>query len=154
MRVRGKRALVATVAGALLSSMLATGCASEQERYCDAVRESASELKSLSRRADRVPAASVLASLPILADLAEKAPPELRDEWTTVLNALRTFEDALRDSGVDPGPGAADAVEALPPEDRDAVQQAAGRLVDPQVIEASLGIEDYGAQVCDESLGL
>lgn len=147
-------ALAAAAAAALLGAMLVTGCASEQDRYCDAVRDSAPELERLSRQADRVPAASVLASIPILAELAERSPTELVDEWTTVMNALRTFEEVLRESGVETGPGAAEAIEALPAQERTAVQRAAGRLAEPQVIEASRGIEDYGTQVCDESLGL
>lgn len=148
------RALALPAACLLLPPLLLTGCASDQDRYCEALAESAPELERLSDRAERSPAASALASVPILADLADQAPPELVDEWTTVMNALRTFRQVVRESGVETGPGAADAVEALPPARRDAVQRAAARLVDPAVIEASAGIEDYGTQVCDVSVGL
>ena len=138
----------------LAGPLLLAGCASEQERYCDQLSESAPQLERLSKQAGRTPAASTLASIPVLTELSEAAPPELEDEWTVVLNALRTFRDAVRRSGVDTGPGAAEAIEQLPAEQRDAVQQAAARLVAPKVVEATRGIEDYGTQVCDEQLGL
>ncbi|QWC85239.1 hypothetical protein KLP28_00085 [Nocardioidaceae bacterium] len=143
----------ALLAGALLAPMLLASCASEEERYCDALGEAAPRIESLGRQAGSSPAASALASLPVLEEVSAEAPPELVDEWTVVLNALRTFRDSVRAADVETGPGAAEAIEALPPEERDAVQQAAARLAAPQVIEASAGIEDYGTQVCGVSLG-
>ena len=45
---------------------------------------------------------ALLRNLPMLHDLADKAPEDLTDEWQTFLGALEGLDRALNDAGVEP----------------------------------------------------
>ena len=73
------RAAVAVLAIALL----ATGCADQQEKYCDAIEDHQQELGEV--LGDGSPDA-LLKAVPIFEDLREQAPEDIRDEWKTVID--------------------------------------------------------------------
>ena len=84
----------------LLLALVTAGCADQQEKYCDAVKDHQQELGQV--LGDAGPNA-LLEALPIFRDLADEAPEDVRDEWRIVIDALDGLEQALDDAGVDPG---------------------------------------------------
>lgn len=108
--------------------------------------------------ADMVSASSptaLLDNLPLLQDLGDKAPSDLRDEWQTFLGALEDLQRALRAADV----SAEDFEGGEPPaglsrEDRAAVVAAADQIRSPEVVSAASGIEQQGRDVCKVNLGL
>lgn len=108
--------------------------------------------------ADMVSASSpsaLLDNLPLLQELGEKAPSDLRDEWQTFLGALEDLQGALRAAEV----SADDFEGGTPPpglsrEERAAVVAAADQIRSPEVVSAASGIEQQGRDVCKVNLGL
>ena len=82
-----------------LAVALSTGCASDQEKYCDAVKDHQQELGEILGTGSPD---ALLKALPIFRDLADKAPEDLRDEWKTLIDAVAGLQKALEDAGVDP----------------------------------------------------
>ena len=148
----------AVVGAAVLAASLVLGLAgcseSDDERrdaYCDAVRKDA---KEVGRTVSEGGAGAFLEVLPTLEDLAEQAPSDLKDEWQTLVNALRGLQDAVDETGLQPG----DLEEGggLPADlsaaDRRTVRGAASVLASPEVVAATQGIEQQALDVCKEPL--
>lgn len=139
---------------ALALALLVPACASQQEKYCEAAAEARDELVELSDEASQTDSDAVLRAIPILERLDAAAPDELTDEYQTLLNALHRFQDTLDEADIKLGPGAQERIEALPPDQRTAVEAAAGRLASEPVVDASVGIEGYTKDVCGVRLSL
>ncbi len=151
MRTTVPRALL--LAPALLTlPLLATGCASDKERYCDEVVE---QQEPLTEAFGGDPRVAFFAALPSFRALEEKAPRDIRDEWDTLIGAIEDLDRALDDAGVDP---AAYDPEDLPedvtaPERRE-IEAAADRLASDEVAAALDGVEQQARDVCQTPLSL
>lgn len=140
--------------GTLLVLSLA-GCASDTERYCDALEEQKQELADLAARSAD-PDTDVLAeTLSVWQDLRDAAPDDIADEWQTVVFALEGLVDAFDDAGTtpseynpdEPPPGVSE-------EDAARLEDAAAELASRRVTAAGDGLEQHAKDVCKVDLGL
>jgi hypothetical protein len=140
---RRRGAVAATLA---LTLAVSTGCASDQEKYCDAVEDHQQELGEV--LGGGAPDA-LLEALPIFRDLADQAPEDLRDEWKTVVDAVAGLQQALEDAGVDPASYDRDhPPDGMTQADRDAIDAAARRLASEETESAFTGIDQQAKDVC------
>ena len=142
--------LAALLVPIALLAGLVTGCADQQEKYCDAVKDHQQELGRV--LGDGGPDA-LLKALPIFRDLADDAPDDLRDEWKTVIDALDGLEQALDDAGVDPGSYDREhPPEGLSQADQDAIDAAAAQLSSEATVTALSGVDQQAKDVCGTPL--
>jgi hypothetical protein len=140
------RVAVAVVTAALLVG----GCADQQEKYCDAVKDHQQELGEV--LGDGSPDA-LLKVLPIFRELEGKAPQDIRDEWTTVIDAIEGLQKALKDAGVDAATYDRDhPPEGLSQADRDAIDAAARQLTSDETVTAFSGVDQEAKDVCGTPL--
>lgn len=127
-------------------------CANEQETYCDSVQAHQQELTDIAARGG---AAALFDAADVYRELAEDAPDDIRDEWSTVLGAIERLRTALDDLGIDPS--------AYDPEtpptglsgaDRARLQAAADGLVAPDVTAAMDAVEQQARDVCHTPLSM
>jgi hypothetical protein len=148
-RAVGRRAAQA-VAVVSLVAMLATGCTSDQAKYCDSVEDHQQELGEV------IGAGSpdaLLKALPIFRDLSEDAPEDVRDDWRVVIDALEGLQDALQHAGVDPSTYDRDHPPAgLGQDDKDAIDQAAAALGSEATTNAFNAVEQEAKDVCGTPL--
>ncbi len=143
---RGGRVVVLVPAVALLAS----ACADQQEKYCEAVEDHQQELGEV--LGDGSPDA-LLKALPIFEKLADEAPEDLRDEWKTVIDALDGLQQALEDAGVDPATyDREDPPEGVSQADQDAIDVAAGRLTSEANVTAFSAVDQQAKDVCGTPL--
>lgn len=150
----GPRPAAAVLVGlvGLVGLLATTGCATEQERYCEAVSERQAELSELV--AEGGPTA-LLDALEIYRELEEEAPRDIRDEWRQVVGSLESLEQALDDAGVDPASYDPEAPpEDLSEEERAAIETAADRVGSVETREALAGLEQQARDVCKTPLTL
>lgn len=131
-------------------------CSSEgsTDDYCATLADEKTTLEKLSGHDGGSGGDPLAQSVGVFERLRDAAPADLRDEWTTYVNAWQGLTDALDAAG-------ADATvfrngkrpEGIAPEEYDAIQDAAGKLTSPPVREASAGIEQHAMDVCDVDLG-
>ncbi len=134
----------------LVAALLMTGCADQQEKYCDAVEDHQQELGET--LGDGAPDA-LLKALPIFEDLADQAPEDLRDEWKTVIDAIEGLQQALEDAGVDPATYDRDhPPEGLSQDDKDAIDVAASQLTSDQTVTAFSAVDQQAKDVCGTPL--
>ncbi|MCW2836745.1 MAG: hypothetical protein JWQ15_859 [Marmoricola sp.] len=149
-----RRGATARLTGALVSTLLVAlaGCGAPGGDYCSALEAGNQQI------ADMVGSGSpsaLLSNLPLLRDLAEKAPSDLTDEWQVFIGALEALDGALDDAGVKPS----DFKDGKPPAglaaaDRKLIADAAGQIGTEDVVAAVSGIEQQGRDVCKVNLGL
>ena len=140
-------------AGLLVALLLPlSGCGDPTKDYCSALEEHNKEIAEMvgSDSPD-----GLLNGLPMLRDLAEKAPEDLADEWQTFVDAVEGLDDALEKAGVKPE----DFVAGKPPKgtgarEQKAIADAASQIVSADVVQASAGIEQQARDVCKLNLGL
>jgi hypothetical protein len=129
------------------------GCGgSSIDDYCADLR---SHQKEMADMIDSSSSSALLGHLPMLHDLADKAPKDLVDEWQTFVGALDDLEKALKDAGVKPS----DFEDGKPPaglsaSDRTAIVAAADQVASEDVAQAASGIEQQGRDVCKVNLGV
>ena len=133
--------------------LVLTGCGDPVENYCSAVEGHREQLADMV--ASDAGSSALLENLPMLRDLAEQSPPDLKDEWQVFLNAVENLERALERAEVDP----ADFTDGKPPAGTDpaaakAIQDAAGELATAEVAEAAGQIEGQARDVCKVNFGL
>lgn len=149
----GRRLVAVLAVGAVLAA--AGGCGGpEQQRagYCAELRGDQARFSAMFGSDDPT---ALLDNLPLLDEVAGKAPDDLRDEWQTLLNALHGLDDALDDAGVRP----ADFRSGKPPAgltaaQRKAIADAADSLAAPEVVSSASGIEQQARDVCKIQLGM
>jgi hypothetical protein len=126
------------------------GCGGED--YCGALEQQRTEIADMTGSGSP---SALLDGLPMLRELAEKAPDDVADEWQTLIGALDGLDDAITAAGVDP----ADFKEGKPPAglsdaDQKAIADAAGQIGTDEVVQATSGIEQQARDVCKINLGL
>jgi hypothetical protein len=139
----------------LLLLLVAAGCGGEDDRraaYCSSLEKDKVQLSETFGGSDPT---ALLENLPLLEEVADGAPDDLRDEWQTFLNALRGLDDALDEAGVEP----ADFADGRPPAGLSAAEQkaigdAADELAAQEVVSAASGIEQQARDVCRIQLGM
>ena len=148
---RWRRAVQALVlVAALVLGM--SGCKSDQEKYCDAVKGHQQKLGEV--LADGSPAA-LLEALPIFRDLADDAPEDIRGDWKVVVDAIQGLQDALDDADVDPATYDRDHPPAgLSRADKDAIDAAAGVLGSQDTQTSFNAVDQEAKDVCGTPLQL
>ena len=144
------RRLVTAAAVALLLALV--GCGDPTEDYCSELQK---DRKEFAEMLESDSASALLSNLPMLRDLAEKAPDDLSDEWQTYLRAIEGLDTAIERAGVEPS----DFDDGKPPAglsegDQKAIAEAAGQITTDDVISASSGIEQQARDVCKINLGM
>lgn len=149
-RVTRRKKAPHRVAVLLVAALLMTGCADQQEKYCDAVEDHQQELgETLGEGSPD----ALLKALPVFRDLAEKAPDDIRDEWRTVIDALEGLEEALQEAGVDPSTYDRDQPpDGLSEDEKDAIDAAARELTSEQTVAAFNGVDQQAKDVCGTPL--
>lgn len=147
-RNRSAAALAAVV---LLASPLA-GCASDQEQYCQAVKDHQKQLSEI--MSDGGPTA-LLQALDSFRELRAEAPSDISDEWQRVIRSIEALQQALDDAGVDPE----DFKGGKPPagvskEDRKAIAQAASEIASQETELALAGVRQEALDVCKTQMWL
>ncbi|QBR91343.1 hypothetical protein [Nocardioides euryhalodurans] len=137
-------------AAAALLLPLGAACSSDQEVYCEAVRDQQTRLSDI--LAGGEPDA-LLRALPAYRQLQQAAVSDIRDDWAVVVDALEDLDQALTDAGVDP----ATYDPAKPPagvteEQRAAIERAAAGLLDPRTEEAFAAVDQQARDVCGTPL--
>jgi hypothetical protein len=134
----------------LVVGLAVTGCRSDQEQYCDAVKDHQQELGEVI--GDGSPDA-LLKALPIFRDLSDDSPEDIRDDWKVVIDALEGMQDALEHAGVDPATYDRDHPPAgLDQDDKDAIDQAAAALGSEATTNAFNAVEQEAKDVCGTPL--
>jgi hypothetical protein len=156
MRLPADRRPVRRAAQALVvmsvMAVTVTGCKSDQEKYCDSVKDHQEKLSEV--LGDGSPDA-LLEALPIFRDLADDAPDDVKDDWKTVVDALEGLQDALQHADVDPATYDRDHPPAgLSQADKDAIDQAAAELGSETSNTAFNAVEQEAKDVCGTPLEL
>jgi hypothetical protein len=144
------RRLLAPLGALVVAAPLLAGCASDRERYCDAVQENQTELSEIAAQGGQE---SLIEALDIYRELQEKAPRDITDEWDQVVRTIEALDEALADAGVDPAsydPGR--TPDGLADDDRRAIEAAARDLGRPETVEAMSGVEQQARDVCGTPL--
>lgn len=128
------------------------GCASDTERYCDTLSEKKQTLTDLAVSDD----ADVLdRTLDVLRDLRDEAPPDIEDEWSTLVFAYETLADAFDAAGTSPGEyDPASPPRGVTEEQAERIEGAAAELGSARVMQAADGLEQHARDVCKVDLGL
>lgn len=155
-----RTALPFSVAAVVLAVALAaslTGCGSSQQSYCSTLKSDKARLATLSAQTAKPGAAGSRAlrrTVDVLDALRDKAPDDIHDEWVRVSDAFRGLQQAIADSGADPGdfrggrrPSGVTSGQVR------AVQQAAAELQATPVQQAGKSIEQHAQDVCKVDLG-
>lgn len=135
----------------LLVSPLA-GCASEQEEYCQAVKDQQERLTEI--MSDAGPTA-LLDALESFRELRAEAPSDISDEWQQVIRSIEALDQALADAGVDP----ADFDRGKPPEgvskeEQETIARAADEIGSRETEVALAGVRQQALDVCKTQLWL
>jgi hypothetical protein len=147
-----RAARVCTVAAVVLL-LVPTGCSDPTGDYCAALTDEQTTLERLSS-ASSPDQQALTDGLAAFERLRDAAPDDLRDEWTTYVNAWRGLTDALDETGLDSSAFQdGELADDVDPDDADVVRDAAATLRSQPVVDASLGIEQHAADVCDVDLG-
>lgn len=147
------------LAGVLVLLALASGCGNpthlltggnDVQDYCSALKGDQKQFAEMMESPS-----ALVSSLPMLDDLADKAPDDLTDEWQTFTTAVKGLRDALHDAGVKPSEyvdGKAPA--GLGVADIKAISDAADELSSQATVDAANGIDDQARDVCKLNLGI
>ncbi|WP_155991996.1 hypothetical protein [Nocardioides sp. URHA0032] len=143
-----RRLLVA----ALLLPLLLTGCGSDRDTYCSAVKDHQQELSDLvgSGGPD-----ALLEALDIFEDLQDKAPGDITDEWQQLVTSIQGLQKALEDAGVDPATYDRDhPPSGLSADDKARVDAAAKALGSGTTLRALQDLDQQARDVCKTPLTL
>jgi hypothetical protein len=150
-------AIAPAMATVVLASGLVSGCGageSSTEDYCAALADEKATLQRLSDDSGGSSGDELSQSVAVFERLRDAAPADLRDEWTTYVNAWQGLTDALDAAGADASVFRnGKRPDGVDPGDYDAIRDAATKLASPAVRDASAGIEHHASEVCDVELG-
>ncbi len=143
----------AAAAAVLLQASLLAACSGDpQEEYCAVVTE---RQEDLSRAAAEAGEEGLLATLPILAELAEVAPRDIADEWDRLVGALGGLAEALAEAGVEPSEyDPAEPPRGLTEADRGRIEAAAEEVASQETLTAMSGVEQHARDVCGTPVAL
>ena len=149
-RRHGVRRTLGALVVTLAITTLATGCKAQEEKYCDAVKDHQQELGEV--LGDGQPDA-LFKALPIFHELEGRAPDDIRDEWTTVIDAVEGLQKALKDADVDPATYDRDhPPQGLGQADQEAIDAAARQLSSDATVTAFSGVDQQAKDVCGTPL--
>lgn len=136
----------------VVAAPLLVGCASDKERYCDAVKEHQTELSDIAGQGGP---SALIEALDIYRTLREEAPRDITDEWDQVIRSIAALDEALADAGVD----AASYNPEKPPEgvtveQQEAIALAASEVGSRETQDALAGVEQQARDVCQTPLSL
>lgn len=142
----------AVVLAALLALMtLLSDCGgAPEDQYCSAVRAEKPTLDRLAQESKKANADVVTPTLEAFERLQKQAPPELSDEYQTVVFAYKDLVEAIHQSGIEPQgyrPGERPA--GLSDQEARQLAAVAAKLSSPHVTDAVGGIEQHAKEVCD-----
>jgi hypothetical protein len=144
------RAIFAAVVLLLLSPL--AGCASEQEQYCQAVKDHQKQLTEI--MSDGGPTA-LLDALASFRELRAEAPSDISDEWQQVIRSIEALEQALNDAGVDPSDfDGGKPPEGVSKEDQEAIARAADEVGSQETEVALAGVRQQALDVCKTQMWL
>ncbi|WP_446499891.1 hypothetical protein [Nocardioides alcanivorans] len=103
----------------------------------------------MTRTADEGGAGAFLDALPILEELAQGSPSDLKDEWQTYLTSLRNLRDVLAEIAVDPEELADGVPTRLSKAERQRVRGAVRNVRSVETRQAAQGITQQALDVCD-----
>lgn len=139
------------VPAALLAGLVLGGCSGDpHERYCETVEEHQAELTEVAAADDP---GAVFDALDAYDDLAERAPRDIADDWSVVVDPLRALERALAEHDVDPSDY--DAESPPPGLDQGAraeIEAAARDVGSEQTVRAMAAVEQHALDVCGTPL--
>lgn len=120
-------------ASLVVAGLSLSACSSEREQWCGHVEQAAPKI------AEELDAAGgaekgVLEALPVLQDLADEAPDDVRGEWRTLVEAVQDLDEAIK------------------AKDEKATQQAALKLASPDVQDAAQAVDQEARDVCHTAL--
>ena len=145
------RSVLSLAALVLLVSALA-GCASEQEEYCQAVKDHQKRLSAIMAEAGPT---ALLEALDSFRELRAEAPSDISDEWQQVIRSIEALQQALDDAGVDPSDfSGGKPPEGVSKEDREAIAQAANEVGSEETEVALAGVRQQALDVCKTQLWL
>ncbi len=137
------RRVLGSLTAAATAAVVLAGCGgSPQSEYCATVDAETALLTGPG-------GGDVPSTLASAERLQAAAPAELKDEWSTLVLALRELVRVLDEVGVDPAdyaPGT--RPDGVTEEQYKAVSGAASQLTSPRVLDASRGLEAYARDVC------
>ena len=135
-----------------LLAVVLTGCASQQEQYCETVRENQ---RALGEAVAQPGAQGLVDALPVYRTLAKDAPDDIADDWRTLIDAVARFDRVVQRTGVDPATyDQKSPPEGLSADERDELEQAGLGLADPEVRRAQAGVEQQALDVCKTPLSM
>ncbi len=138
------------LAGLLVAGVLVTGCADDQQRYCEAVEQHQAELSE--QLAGGGPAA-LIDGLATFRELAEEAPADIRDEWALLIDRVTALRDVLDDVGVDAATYDVERPPAnLDDADVDRIARSARDLGSDETQRALADVEQQALDVCQTPL--
>jgi hypothetical protein len=141
----------AGLAAGLLLLPLVTACG-HGKSYCDAVKAHQSDLGSIASGGDR---SALLQALPIFADLQDKAPGDVADDWGLLVSRIQALDTALQQAGVDPTTYDAQHPPAgLSAENRGLIRRAAAELAASDTQQALADVQQEVLDVCHTPLEL
>ncbi|GAA4699329.1 hypothetical protein [Nocardioides nanhaiensis] len=139
----------------VLGTSWLVGCGAEEEPFADYCAEVQEQQEPLSEALAGDGATALLAALPSFEALAAASPPDIADEWRTLLDAVGALRTALEEAGVDPASyDRADPPPGLAQADRDRIDAAARGLTRPATIAALAGVQQQARDVCKTPLSL
>jgi hypothetical protein len=143
---------VAWTMPALLAGSLLTGCASDQEEYCDAVKDHQDELTEVVAEGGQT---GLLDALPVYRELQDQAPSDITDEWQQVVRSVEKLQQALDDAGVDPATyDPKKPPQGVSDDDVAAIADAADQVGSLETQRALQGLEQQALDVCQTPLSL
>jgi hypothetical protein len=136
----------------LLGAVGLAGCASDKQKYCDAVK---AHQAGLSKLVDAGGSDALLLALPTFEDLHDKAPDDIRDDWLTLIDALGDLRDALKAAHVDPSTyDRSHPPAGVTPAQQKAIDSAATELTNPATTQALTAVQQEARDVCQTPLYL
>ena len=136
----------------LLAGFAACGENPEDVRadYCEAVADQQVELTEV--MAQEGPD-TLLRARPVLRELADDAPRDIRDEWDRLLDALDGLDEALDAAGVDAATYDAESPPAgVTEEQQQDIARAADELATQETVAAWEGVKQHAKDVCKTPL--
>ena len=131
------------------------GCGGEDDpfaAYCDEVKE---QQKPLTETLAEPGPTALIEALPSFEALAEEAPEDISDEWSTLTGAIEGLIGALDEAGVEPDTYDRDQPPTdVTEEEQAAIDAAARRLTAPETALALEAVQQQARDVCKTPLYL
>jgi hypothetical protein len=138
---------------ALLLPLVTAGCGDDDPvaSYCDVVDKEKPGLAKLLD--DSSGSAGLLPALPAFERLEDAAPSDIADDWSVVVQRLRSLSQALEDAGADPATyDPVDPPDGVTEAEQEAISLAAGSLATESVVEAFKNVQQQARDVCGTAL--